>query len=285
MPERNVGITFLDNDYTVASVREGQYISMLALIQEIGDTLLETMDTVVLLDDVGEDSFEIRERHGYFNVEGHSHLFVKHYWKNKKESLLDQVELSVRDMMLSRKSKKARPSAPSEWTGNVGYSTRALGNFGFCSPAPFSKGLGINDSCLVGKKDRELFNTVQNLLLEKYPIFANIFAQAGRIDLKYNSSIKEADNHIDGNDKCHQVIFTVGLGTEPLLVKEDIQIESVQCHRDLVAFDGRFQHWVGEYQTPAFKDRIAVVCYLVDLPESYKHPRKTMRDIARMVMK
>ena len=61
MPERNVGITFLDIDYNVATVKEGQYISMLALIQEIGDTLLEIMDTVVVLDDVGEDSFEIRE--------------------------------------------------------------------------------------------------------------------------------------------------------------------------------------------------------------------------------
>ena len=91
MQERNIGITFLDKDYNVATVKEGQYISMHALIEEIGDTLLETMDTVVLLDDVGEDSFEIRERHGYFNVEGHSHLFVKHYWKNKKNAYLTKL--------------------------------------------------------------------------------------------------------------------------------------------------------------------------------------------------
>ena len=126
---------------------------MHALIQEIGDTVLEMTDT--------------------------AHLFVKHYWKNKEDCLFNHVE--VREMMLHRKSKKAHRTAPSEWTGNVGYSTRTLGNFGFCFPAPFTKGLEINDSCLVGKKDGELFATVQNLLLEKYPIFVNIFAQAGRM--------------------------------------------------------------------------------------------------------
>ena len=88
MQERNIGITFLDKDYTVASVKEGQYISMLALIEEIGNTLLETVDTVVLLDDVGEDSFEIRERHGYFNVEGHSHFVCQTLLEEQKRMLI-----------------------------------------------------------------------------------------------------------------------------------------------------------------------------------------------------
>ena len=108
-------------------------------------------------------------------------------------------------------------------------------------------------------------------------MFGELFQKCGRVDLKYNSSIQEEDMHFDKQDMCHQVIFTLGRSKESLYVKETVKTTEVNCHRLPTAFDGRFQHWVANHG--AVRDRIAVVCYIVDVPSSFKHEKMSVEDL------
>ena len=121
-----------------------------------------------------------------------------------------------------------------------------------------------------------------------FPDFSKIFEITGRIDLKYNSTITEKSKHFDNKDKCHQVIFTLGWSTHGLCVKEVVKnsngertenIRHLTCHRTPTAFDGRFQHWVNMKESDRVIDRIAVVCYLTDVPSYFRHPPMTMKDL------
>jgi hypothetical protein len=125
-----------------------------------------------------------------------------------------------------------------------------------------------------------------SILLESYfQEFGRIFKSTGRVDLKYNSSISESDLHIDRNDQCHQVVFTLGESRRRLVVKENENIVKLESFRNPTAFDGRFQHWVEEYKDAESGDRISIISYLVDVPESYKMKRMSAANLKDLLLK
>jgi len=130
---------------------------------------------------------------------------------------------------------------------------------------------------LQDKNDKEMFHLVGKILGDEFGTFGTLFQQTGRVDLKYNTSIREEDMHFDKQDVCHQVIFTLGRSKARVIVKEAESTTTISCHRLPTAFDGRYQHWV-ENQS---KDRIAVVCYISDAPDYFKHEKMTVEDLRR----
>jgi hypothetical protein len=58
--------------------------------------------------------------------------------------VFDDIEERVRELMNSTKTTKPRESAPALWTLSIGYSANTLNRTGFTTPAPFTKGKGIN---------------------------------------------------------------------------------------------------------------------------------------------
>ena len=198
-------------------------------------------------------------------------------------SHLRLIEECIREMMNQRKSKKARKSAPSEWTESLGFSSNPLGYKYFNKEAPFSKKKAFCDSNFRCEKKRELFFMICEALQHSHPKFAEIFKVAGRVDLKYNSTICEEDHHFDAKDACHQVFFTFGHSNQKLCVEEGTTVTKISGFFSPTAFDGRFKHWVEEREKTGVplgvNDRISVICYLVDVPEYYKHKKMTTAEL------
>ena len=253
-------------------------------LTEDGNILLEELKGKFGNDDPSEFSFvdttscdytEFTLRGGVFDVDSCPKLFVKDKWMTRKEYLMNQVEEAVRSLMETSKGQKARPTAPSQWTQSVGFSTQPRGFGGFIKPAPFSPKMGISHN-LWKSSHRHVFDLVCEILEFDFPVFASAFKETGRIDLKYNSTITEKSQHFDRQDKSHQVIFTLGSSFNGLCVKEKdershfAKVATIFCHRKPTAFDGRYQHWVDGSITEA-SDRIAVVCYLADVPPHLRH--------------
>ena len=222
----------------------------------------------------------LKEAQGEINVEGVDVCWVQNWWQEEKESLFDLLEERIRDVMSQKKTKKARRTAPSEWTRSIGFSTQALGAGGHETKAPFTAGKGISSGGLQDKYDKDMFEIVAKILGDEFGNFGTLFQQTGRVDLKYNTAISEEHMHFDKQDVCHQVIFTLGRSKAGVIVKEAESTTTISCHRLPTAFDGRYQHWV-EHQSTENKDRIAVVCYISDAPESFKHEKMTVEDLHR----
>ena len=283
--ERDITLTFYNTCYAVRTTGNGHHLGMIDILAKLYEVHAE-MSSVSLLEDVQYPEDEVQLDGGFFEVENVNHLFVKDHWKEEIECLFDKTEFLVRDMMYTRKSDKARSSAPSAWTGYVGFGSNQKDYKGFCVSAPYTKSLGFSSARLSTSLEKNIFHTVQLILRIHFPTFAIIFERAGRIDLKYNSCISESDKHFDKLDKCHQVIFTLGLSQECLMIQEGeigVLPTKVQCFRNPKAFDGRFQHWVEQCGASSPLDRIAIVCYLVDVPESYKHAKMNMAAIIKHI--
>ena len=92
---------------------------------------------------------------------------------------------------------EARRTAPSEWTRSIGFSTQALGAGGHETKAPFTAGKGISSGGLQDKNDKEMFHLVGKIIGDEFGNFGTLFQQTGRVDLKYNTSIREEDMHFD----------------------------------------------------------------------------------------
>ena len=293
--ERDIVITFYDTCYSVRTSGNGHHLGMFDVLATLAEARTEMsalscteMSALSLIENVYYPLEEIQEDGGYFEVGDCGHLFIKDHWKVETECLFDKTEKLARDMMLSKKSEKARSSAPSAWTAYIGFGSNHKEYKGFCTSAPFTEDLGFSSARLSTCFEKSIFKTVQQILQFYFPTFAVIFERAGRIDLKFNSTISQSDNHYDRQDKCHQVIFTLGRSQECLMIREgekDVQPVAVKCHRNPTAFDGRFQHWVEQYGTNLPRDRMSVVCYLVDVPEDYKHPKMNMATICKHISK
>ena len=238
-----------------------------------------------LVDGVTSCSQELKQSRGKIDVEGIDICWVQNWWKELDESLLDLIEEEVRDVMLKKKSQKPRRSAPSEWTRSIGYSTQKLGASGHEKKAPFSVDKGISSAGLREKDDLKIFQHVERLVALRFKEFGRLFGICGRVDLKYNTTISKETSHFDKQDVCHQVMFTLGRSAEALIVEENTNTENsstptnIFCHRDPVAFDGRFQHWVERCKQTTQRDRISVVCYLTDAPKSFQHKKMTVKEL------
>ena len=69
---------------------------------------------------------------------------------------------------LKKKTKKARRTAPSEWTRSIGFSTQALGAGGHETKAPFTAGKGISSGGLQDKYDKDMFEIVAKILGDEF---------------------------------------------------------------------------------------------------------------------
>lgn len=199
--------------------------------------------------------------------------------ETRQYELMNSIQHRIREMIAMTKTKKARKSAPSQWTEYLGWSSNPLGYNGFYKEAPFSASLAFSDCNFRVASKKELFFMIAEALEKDYKHFAEIFKVAGRVDLKYNSTISPEDNHFDKKDSCHQVFFTFGDSNQKLCVQERTVLTKLSGFFTPTAFDGRFQHWVEERKDMGPSDRISVVCYLVDVPGFYKHSKMTAEEI------
>ena len=278
---RVVNVVFLGRMYEM--IAEEDRVLKSTLLENICHAELPKgeMSNLKLLDSVTSSGEELYEREGQINVEGINICYVKHWWKDFEESLLDYIEDEVRAVMLKKKTQKARRTATSEWTRSIGFSTQNWGARGHETRAPFSDEKGISSARLREHADKKIFGLVVEVLCLRFEEFGELFSKSGRIDLKYNSTIVRGSSHFDRKDVCHQVIFTLGSSKEGLIVEENKKETELQCHREPMAFDGRFQHWVAKWDVngATTRDRIAVVCYLTDAPESFRHEKMTVEEI------
>jgi len=278
--EREVIVIFLGKEISVSTDSDGSKISVSKLKGMLGDPPFTSRGewNLGLMDGITSMASKLKEVEGEINVEGVDVCWVENWWQEEKESLFDLLEERIRDVMCKRKTKKARRTAPSEWTRSIGFSTQGLGAGGHETKAPFTAGKGISSTGLKERSDKEMFLLVGKIIGEEFGDFGKLFQQTGRVDLKYNTSIREEDKHFDKLDVCHQVIFTLGRSKAGVIVKEGESTTKIACHRLPTAFDGRYQHWV-ESQSMKDNDRIAVVCYIVDAPESFKHEKMSVEDL------
>ena len=280
---RVVNVVFLGKMYEM--IAEEDRLLKSTLLENICHAELPKgeMSKLKLLDSVTSSGEELYEREGQINVEGINICYVKHWWKDFEESLLDYIEDEVRAVMLKKKTQKPRRTATSEWTRSIGFSTQPLGASGHEEKAPFSDEKGICSARLMEHADKKIFWLVGELLCLRFKEYGDLFKKSGRVDLKYNSTIVRGSSHFDLKDVCHQVIFTLGSSKEGLMVEENEKEKELQCHREPMAFDGRFQHWVAksDVNVATSRDRIAVVCYLTDAPESFRHEKMTVEEIKK----
>ena len=279
---RKVVVIFLGNEFVIETNSDGSKLSASQLKGMLGNPPFTSMGQweLRLMDGITSTDSTLKEAHGEINVEGVDVCWVQNWWQEPKESLFDLLEERIRDVMSQKKSKKARRTAPSEWTRSIGFSTQALGAGGHETKAPYTAGKGISSGGLQDKNDMEMFQLVGKIIGEDFGDFGTLFQQTGRVDLKYNTSITEEDMHFDKQDVCHQVVFTLGSSRAGVVVKEAESTTTIACHRLPTAFDGRHQHWVEKKSTKNM-DRIAVVCYIADAPESFKHEMMSVEDLRR----
>ena len=273
---RTVQICFRGADFDIQTDSSGMRISYQTLLSKLGCNI-EDADVLQLVDGVGGEGVVMCQRGDTIRITHQNVYFVKHMWM-RVEGCFVAVEGIVRSMMQRFTSQRPRATAPSSWTRSVGYSTKHILNTGFATRAPYTHWKGISAVSLHESLDQELFSAVGKILKVKFPTFSKIFAKAGRIDVKYNTSISRSDRHFDKQDVCHQVFFSLGSTRDDLCVLEE-QIEFIQGYENPTAFDGRFQHWVADFIDSTDRDRISIVCYLVDAPESYQHCKKSMKEL------
>ena len=279
---REVIVIFLGKEFVIGTDSDGSKLSVSKLRGMLGNPPFTCMGQweLRLMDGITSTDSTLKETDGEINVVGVDVCWVQNWWQEPKECLFDLLEERIRDVMSQKKTKKARLTAPSEWTRSIGFSTQALGAGGHATKAPYTAGKGISSGGLQDKNDKEMFHLVGNIIGEDFGDFGTLFQQTGRVDFKYNTSITEEDMHFDKQDVCHQVMFTLGSSKAGVIVKEAESTTTFACHRLPTAFDGRFQHWIEPCDTVE-KDRISVVCYIVDAPQSFKHQKMTAEDLYR----
>lgn len=275
--KRKLEICYNDNVFEVETEKDGTNLKCNAVQEELGLNDTEMKD-IVLQDGVHATAESCHKRAGAFFVGSFELLFVKGHWGDSAQWNFVDLEAKLRLMMAQYKTQQPRKTAPSEWTRSIGYSSENnQKRKGFETPAPFTTGRGISKKGLRKSDDLAVFNYVGKILQQTYPKFAEVFEKAGRVDIKYNSTISKEDKHFDNKDVCHQVFFTMGTSEENLCVQEEENLVKIRGEAPQ-AFDGRFQHWV-EVNNDSERDRLSVVCYLVDAPESFKHHRKKVADL------
>jgi hypothetical protein len=277
MSKREISVRFDGTDYLV--IVKDNHLREKKLRSQIGDGAMGL--GCLELQESLEFGAPIRViDNGLIYVGKGSTFFVKDHWLQEPSASYFALEEVVQGMVTSLKSQKARRSAPSAWTRSIGFSCRLLFSTGYTMRAPYTPQQGISAAALRKDEDKRVFQLVTKILQKDFCTFAGIFSQSGRIDIKYNSSIKQADRHFDRKDVCHQVYFTLGNSDECLYVDEIQGVVELSGQKKPTAFDGRFQHWVGlPCGRPSDQDRISFLCYLTDVPLRYKHGRMTVLDL------
>ena len=184
--------------------------------------------------------------------------------------MIKNMEYKVRERMRVKKTSAVRSSTPCTWARSVGHSVQALNRKGYERPAENRSGCGVSSASLRDPLDEELFIMTVTILHSVFPCFSRILSRHGRVDMKYNCRITVDDKHVDKQDQCHQVMFTMGSSNNGLVVLENFHERVLDCYYNPVAFDGRFQHWVQDHPSST-SDRISIVAYLTDTPSYYMH--------------
>ena len=115
---REVVVIFLGKEFLIGTNGDGSKLSASQLKCMLGNPPFTSMGQweLRLMDGITSTDSTLKEAHGEINVEGVDVCWVQNWWQEPKESLFDLLEERIRDVMSQKKTKKARRTAPSEWT-------------------------------------------------------------------------------------------------------------------------------------------------------------------------